>query len=108
MIGEALEITIVVSMLVLVGYPSTLMTIEALRARRRRRVRVVQSRRCPNDPPQRALSRRSGAVGSLDRLVKAGLVAVFARVRAWMLLTEVRGGGPERPAVNPNLMTGIW
>jgi hypothetical protein len=51
MIGEALEITIVVSMLVLVGYPSTLMTIEALRARRRRRVRVVQSRRCPNDPP---------------------------------------------------------
>ena len=51
MIGEALEITIVVSMLVLVGYPSTLMTIEALRARRRRRVRVVQSRRCLNDPP---------------------------------------------------------
>ncbi len=37
MIGEALEITIVVSMLVLVGYPSTLMMIEALRARRRRR-----------------------------------------------------------------------
>jgi hypothetical protein len=27
----------------------------------------------------------------MDRLVKAGLVAVFARVRAWMLLTEVRG-----------------
>ncbi len=51
MIGEAFEITIVVSMLVLVGYPSTLMTIEALRARRRRWVRVVQSRRCPNDPP---------------------------------------------------------
>ncbi len=42
MIGETLEITIVVSMLVLVGYPSTLMTIEALRARRRRRVRVMQ------------------------------------------------------------------
>ena len=33
MIGEALEITIVVSMLVLVGYPSTLMALEALRAR---------------------------------------------------------------------------
>ncbi len=33
MIGEAFEITIVVSMLVVVGYPSTLMTIEALRAR---------------------------------------------------------------------------
>ncbi len=46
MIGEALEITIVVSMLVLVGYPSTLMMLEALRARRRRRVRVVQARRC--------------------------------------------------------------
>ena len=41
MIGEALEITIVVSMLVLVGYPSTLMILEALRARRRRRVRVA-------------------------------------------------------------------
>ncbi len=59
MIGEALEITIVVSMLVLVGYPSTLMTIEALRARRRRWVRVVQSRHCrrgpggrPNDHPK--------------------------------------------------------
>jgi hypothetical protein len=59
MIGEAFEITIVVSMLVLVGYPSTLMTIEALRARRRRRVRVVQSRRGhrspdgrPNDRPK--------------------------------------------------------
>ncbi len=46
MIGEALEITIVVSMLVLVGYPSTFMAIEALRERRRRRVRVVRSRRC--------------------------------------------------------------
>ena len=46
MIGEALEITIVVSMLVLVGYPSTFMALEALRERRRRRVRDVQSRRC--------------------------------------------------------------
>ena len=46
MIGEALEVTIVVAMLVLAGYPSMLMTIEALRARRRRRVRVVRSRRC--------------------------------------------------------------
>ncbi len=60
MIGEAFEITIVVSMLVLVGYPSTLMIIEALRARRTRRVRVVQSQRChrspgrrPNDHPNR-------------------------------------------------------
>ncbi len=59
MIGEALEITIVVSMLVLVGYPSTLMITEALRARRRRRVRVVRSRRGhrspggrPNDHPK--------------------------------------------------------
>ncbi len=59
MIGETLEITIVVSMLVLVGYPSPLMTIEALRARRRRRVRVVQSQRShrspegrPNDHPE--------------------------------------------------------
>ena len=46
MIGEALEITIVVSMLVLVGYPSTLMALEALRTHRRRRVRVARSRRC--------------------------------------------------------------
>ncbi len=50
MIGEALEITIVVSLLVLVGYPSTLMILEALRARRRRRVRVVQSRYCHRSP----------------------------------------------------------
>ncbi len=42
MIGEALEITIVVSMLVLVGYPSTLMALEALRARHRHRVPVVR------------------------------------------------------------------
>ncbi len=40
MIGEVLEITIVVSMLVLVGYPSTLMVLEALRVRRRCRVQV--------------------------------------------------------------------
>jgi hypothetical protein len=59
MIGEAFEITIVVSMLVLVGYPSTLMIIEALRACRRRRVRVVQPQRShrspegrPNDHPK--------------------------------------------------------
>ncbi len=43
MIGEALEITIVVSMAVLVGYPATLMAFEAMRARRGRRVRVVRS-----------------------------------------------------------------
>ncbi len=43
MIGEALEITIVVSMLVLVGYPSTLMALETLRARRRRRGWVGRS-----------------------------------------------------------------
>ncbi len=45
MIGEALEITIVVSMLVLVIYPSTMMVMEALQERRRRRIRVVQDRR---------------------------------------------------------------
>ncbi len=44
MIGEALEITIVVSMLVLVGYPGTFMALEALRTHRRRRVRGVRSR----------------------------------------------------------------
>ncbi len=52
MIGEALEITIVVSMLVLVGYPSTLMALEALRARHRHRVRAVRSRRCPPSSPR--------------------------------------------------------
>ena len=46
MIGEVFEITIVVSMLVLVGYPSTLMVLEALRVRRRCRVQVVRPRRC--------------------------------------------------------------
>ncbi len=53
MIGEAFEITIVVSLLVLVGYPGTLMILEALRARRRRRVRSVQSRRCHRSPDGR-------------------------------------------------------
>lgn len=53
MIGEALEITIVVSMLVLVGYPSTLMVLETLRTRRRRRIRVAQSRRCQASPTGR-------------------------------------------------------
>ncbi len=48
MIGEALEITIVVSMLVLVIYPSTLMAMEALRERRRRRIEVVRDR-CRRD-----------------------------------------------------------
>ena len=43
MIGEALEITIVVSMVVLVGYPSTLMALEALRARRGRRASTLRS-----------------------------------------------------------------
>ncbi len=51
MIGEALEITIVVSMLVLVGYPSTLMALEALRLRRKRavsaKVQAVRPRRSP-------------------------------------------------------------
>ena len=50
MIGEALEITIVVSLLVLVGYPSTLMIRQALRARRWRWVRVVQSRHRHRSP----------------------------------------------------------
>lgn len=53
MIGEALEVTIVVSMTVLVGYPSTLMALEALRARRRRRVQIVRARRCPRHPERR-------------------------------------------------------
>ena len=45
MIGEALEITIVVSMLVLVVYPSTILVMEALQGRRSRRNKVVQDRR---------------------------------------------------------------
>ncbi len=48
MIGEVLEITIVVSMLVLVGYPSTMMAMEALEERHRRRVKVVHDRRRPD------------------------------------------------------------
>lgn len=53
MIGEALEITIVVSMTVLVGYPSTLMALEALRARRRRRVQIVRARCFSRHPGRR-------------------------------------------------------
>ena len=45
MIGDALEITIVVSMVVLVVYPSSLMILEALQERRKRRVRVDVRRR---------------------------------------------------------------
>jgi hypothetical protein len=45
MIGEALEITIVVSMVVLVAYPSTLMAMEALQTRRKRWVEVARDRR---------------------------------------------------------------
>ncbi len=45
MIGAALEITIVVSMLVLVIYPSTMLVREALQERRRRRIKAVQDRR---------------------------------------------------------------
>ncbi len=44
MIGETLEITIIVSMLVLVIYPSTMMVMEALHERRRRRIKVDQDR----------------------------------------------------------------
>ena len=45
LIGEALEITIVVSMLVLVVYPSTMLVMDALQGRRWRRIKVVQDRR---------------------------------------------------------------
>jgi len=45
MVGEALEITIIVSMIVLVVYPSSLMILEALEERRTRRVRVTVPRR---------------------------------------------------------------
>ena len=51
MIGEVLEVTIVVSMLVLVGYPSTLMAIEALRARRKCRIQMTRPGRCHRSPP---------------------------------------------------------
>jgi hypothetical protein len=45
MIGEALEITIIVSMIVLIVYPSSLMLLEAIEERRQRRVRVPVRRR---------------------------------------------------------------
>ena len=60
MIGEALEITIVVSMLVLVGYPSTLMALEALRTHRRRRVRAARPRRYHRGPLASPDGRPSG------------------------------------------------
>ncbi len=43
--GKALEIKIIVSMLVLVIYPSTMMVMEALQERRRRRIEVTRDRR---------------------------------------------------------------
>ncbi len=45
MIGEALEITIVVSMLVLIAYPSTLMAMDALQAHRKRRTALARGQR---------------------------------------------------------------
>ncbi len=57
MIGEALEITIVISMVVLVGYPSTLMVLEAMRARRRDQVPVVRSAHCHGGPNSRSSGR---------------------------------------------------
>ena len=45
MIGEVLEITIVVSMLVLVGYPSALMVLDSLRGLQKRMIKVVENRR---------------------------------------------------------------
>ena len=48
MIGEALEITIVVSMLVLIAYPSTLMAMDTLQAHRRRRTATARNRRHRN------------------------------------------------------------
>jgi hypothetical protein len=45
MIGDALEITIIVSMIVLVVYPSSLMILEALEEHRMRRARITVPRR---------------------------------------------------------------
>ena len=60
MIGQALEITIVVSMLVLVGYPSTLLALDALRARHRHRVQVVRIPRCHRSPHYSTPGRPNG------------------------------------------------
>lgn len=68
MIGEVLEITIVVSMLVLVGYPSTLMVLEALRVRRRCRVQGTAPALPPppavTAPPQSPPPQSPGVVAS--------------------------------------------
>ena len=45
MIGEVLEITIAVSILVLVGYPSTLMVLDSLRRLQKRLIKIVEYRR---------------------------------------------------------------
>ena len=49
MIGETLEVTIIVSMIVLIAYPSCVAVMDMLRDRRRRRVRVAvrEQRRRP-------------------------------------------------------------
>ena len=60
MIGQALEITIVVSMLVLVGYPSTLLALDALRARHRYRVQVVRLPRRHRSPHHSTPGRPNG------------------------------------------------
>ena len=44
MIGETLEITIVVSMIVLVAYPSAIALRQVMQERRERRVKVVAMR----------------------------------------------------------------
>jgi hypothetical protein len=44
MIGETLEITIVVSMIVLIAYPSTVALRQVMQERRERRIKIVAIR----------------------------------------------------------------
>ncbi len=59
MIGETLEITIVVSMIVLIAYPSAIALRQAIQERRERRVKVVAMR---EDTDKSRISRPSKTV----------------------------------------------
>ncbi len=62
MIGETLEITIVVSMIVLIAYPSAIALRQAMQERRERRIKVVAIRN------ETGVSRPAGRIRKQDRV----------------------------------------
>ncbi len=62
MIGETFEIAIVVSMIVLIAYPSAIALRQAMQERRERRIKIVAIRN------QAGVSRHAGRIRKQDRV----------------------------------------